>query len=72
MVSGTTGTLGRAWVVHGVGAWHVHGGGDDVVMMKPLVNYLAILQTRKIPTFAGMHGDSRVSIYLFVVHSLII
>ena len=34
MVSGMTGQLGRAWVVHGVGAWHVHGGGDvgdDVV-----------------------------------------
>ena len=22
---GLTGKLGRAWVVHGVGAWYVHG-----------------------------------------------
>ena len=30
-----TGQLGRAWVVHGVGAWHVHEWcmvGGDVVM----------------------------------------
>ena len=42
MVSGTTGQQGRAWVVHVVGAWVVHGvcmGGVvvDICVLPGLV-----------------------------------
>ena len=31
--SGLTGQLGSAWVVHGIGAWHVHGCMVVLVML---------------------------------------